>query len=242
MKQQKTSFLICSVRHEGMDISSLIKTILQISIGCSIVFSILNFLKQQKKNLIITEIKNLEARMSSLRLILKAKVKKKSNYFRSVSPTAIKPGDAFDGVATDLADLPFEDSDDFEKYFTLSKQLNKLIQHDISQHNASAEDSAPGKKKIAAIVLPTVIPDTNEVLPDFMTADIKNEFAIIKAIHDMIGLSVTLKSKVDHFNSMNPHAQRNSVKIIQFPSVLSVQKIFSMHNPEPTVDTEKNAA
>ncbi len=224
-----------------MDFSSLLVTILQISIGCSIIFFIFNFLRQQQKNIIITEIKNLEARMSSFRLILKAKVKKKSNYFRSVSPAAIKQGDAFDGVATELAELPFESNEDFEKYFILSKQLNILIQHEFAQHNAAAESSITKKATVQKIAPMPLNPDTNEVLPDFMTADIKNEFAIIKAIHDMIGLSVTLKSKIDHFNATNLKTQRPSVQIIHFPSVIAVQKIFSSSNPPP-LESEKSAA
>ena len=218
-----------------MDISSLFTTILQISIGCTILYYTFNFLKQRQKDLVAYEIKNLEARMASLRMILKAKVKKKSQYFRACVAAAVKQGDPFDLAMTNLAEIPFETNDEFEKYFSLSKQLNTLMKSDAALQKSHNDDQ---------IVQPvsTPVPPTTEPTSDFMTSDIKNEFVIIKTIHEMIALSFELKAKVEKFNLMNPKTPLADRKIIQFASVTDVEKIFSINAPESILAQQKSAA
>ncbi len=217
-----------------MDISSLFTTILQISIGCTIVYFALNFLKQRQKDLVASEIKNLEARMASLRMILKAKVKKKSQYFRATVATPVKQGDPFDLAMTSLADIPFEANEEFEKYFSLSKQLNTLMKSDAALQKSHNDEQIVQPA-------PTPVPSTTEPTSDFMTGDIKNEFIIIKTIHEMITLSVDLKAKVEQFNLMNPKTPLADRRIIQFASVVDVEKIFSINAPE-TIPAQHKAA
>ncbi len=197
----------------------------------------LNFLKQRQKDLVAFEIKNLEARMASLRMILKAKVKKKSQYFRATVATSVKQGDPFDLAMTNLAEIPFETNDEFEKYFSLSKQLNTLMKSDAAlqkSHNEVIE--APIATERAQTTT------TGEPIADFMTSDIKNEFIIIKTIHEMIALSVELKAKVEQFNLMNPKTPLADRRIIQFASVADVEKIFSINAPEAIPAQQKAAA
>ncbi len=208
-----------------MDIAKLFNVILQISIGCVFAYLVFNFLRKKKKDGVCNEIKNLEARMSSLRLILKAKVKRKSQYFRSLITATVRQGDIFDLALCELAELSFEQNEQFEKYFSISKQLNNLLKVD--------------RPEMGEIVAPENS-SGNQGGADFMTNDFKNEFVIIKAIHEMIDLSIVLKTKIDQYNIINPEKSRPEIKIIQFPSVCDVQKVFSIHSSD--ISTEKTAA
>jgi len=201
------------------------------SIGCTIIYYILNFLKQKRKDLISFEIKNLEARMASLRMILKAKVKKKSQHFRTTAAGTIKQGDTVDLAIVELAELQFETNEQFEKYFSISKQLNTYLKIDHSKSANTVSEPPP---------IAETLPGNSPLTSDFMTTDVKNEFIIIKTIHEMINLSLSLKAKIDHFNLTNLTQPLPEAKIIQFPSVMDVQKIFSSQETSP--ESEKIAA
>ena len=95
-----------------------------------LIYFVLNFIKQRKKNMLAHEIKQLEARMSSLRMILKAKVKKKSQHFRTSMASSIKSGDPLDCAILKLAELQFEANEHFEMYFSVSKQMNIFLKID----------------------------------------------------------------------------------------------------------------
>lgn len=201
-----------------MDIFTFATALVQATIGCAIVFFILNFLRQKQRDIVTFEIKNLEAKMSSLRMILKAKVKKKSIFFRSSATSPIKQGDPFDLLANSLSDLVFETNADFEKYFTLSKQLNVFTQISSSKNEPVSivpEVAAPSN------------PSSSEVRPDFMTIDVKNEFTILKIINEMVRLSSVLNAKIEHFNQSNLKTPLRQVEIIQFASMTDLHKIFS---------------
>lgn len=223
-----------------MDSGTLIAAIIQGLVGCAIVYFVLNFLRQKKKDSVFDEIKNIEAKMANMRLILKAKVKKKSNFFRSTSPIPIKTGDPFDVAATELADLAFENNDEFEKYFALSKQLNTYIK--LSALKKQGEEVPDPSVDAAYVDLKSVV-DTNKPKenPEFMTTDIKNEFTIIKIIHEMITVSKALKKKIEDFNYTHPKTPINIPQVIQFASITEVKKIFSTETPA-VIKVEDTAA
>jgi hypothetical protein len=223
-----------------MDSGRLIATIIQGLIGCAIVYLVLNFFRQKKKDSVFDEIKSIEAKMANMRLILKAKVKKKSHFFRATSPVHIKTGDPFDIAATELSDLAFESNTEFEKYFVLSKQLNTYIKITaMKKQNEKALDPTVGT---AAVDLKSVV-DTSKPKenPEFMTTDIKNEFTIIKIIHEMIIVSKVLKKKIEEFNYTHPKKPIHIPEVIQFTSVTELKKIFSTQTPA-LVKTEETAA
>ena len=210
-----------------MDSGTLIAAIIQGLVGCAIVFFVLNFLRQKKKDSVHDEIKNIEAKMANMRLILKAKVKKKSNFFRATSPVPIKTGDPFDLAATELSDLNFEKNEEFEKYFTISKQLNTYIK--LSLLKKQGEE--PATQDAAYVDLKSVVVDTPQETPEFMTTDIKIEFTIIKIIHEMIVVSKSLKKKIEDFNFTHHKTPINVPLVIQFASIAEIKKIFSSEAP-----------
>lgn len=224
-----------------MDSGTLIAAIIQGLVGCAIVYFVLNFLRQKKKDSVFDEIKNIEAKMANMRLILKAKVKKKSNFFRATSPVSIKTGDPFDLAATELADLAFENNDEFEKYFTLSKQLNTYIKLSLLKKQAE-EASAPAPDS-TTVDLKSVAGDSKpKENPEFMTTDIKNEFTIVKIIHEMITVSKTLKKKIEDFNFTHPKSPIALPQVIQFASISEIKKIFSNEPIVASIKTEDTAA
>lgn len=222
-----------------MDSATLIAAIIQGLIGCAIVFFVLNFLRNKKKDSIHDEIKNIEAKMANMRLILKAKVKKKSNFFRATSPVPIKTGDPFDLAATELSDLNFEKNEEFEKYFTISKQLNTYIK--LSLVKKQGDEAAAVPQEAAYVDLKSVVTIAPQETPEFMTTDIKNEFTIIKIIHEMIIVSKTLKKKIEDFNFTHHKTPISIPQVIQFASIAEIKKIFSSEAPIPQ-KTENPAA
>lgn len=222
-----------------MDSGTLIAAIIQGLVGCAIVFFVLNFLRQKKKDSIHDEIKNIEAKMANMRLILKAKVKKKSNFFRATSPVPIKTGDPFDVAATELADLNFESNDEFEKYFTISKQLNTYIK--LSNLKKQGKEAAEAAQEPAYVDLKSVVENAAPETPEFMTTDIKNEFTIIKIFHEMISISKTLKKRIEDFNFTHHKTPIAVPQVIQFASMAEIKRIFSTETPS-LVKAEDTAA
>jgi uncharacterized membrane protein YebE (DUF533 family) len=95
-------------------IFDLLNTVIKITLVAGGAFIVFNVMRSKKFNSTKTDLQNLQARLSQLRLALKAKVKRKSNIFRTMIKTAIIEGDLFDTSTRNLIDVKFETSDDFQ--------------------------------------------------------------------------------------------------------------------------------
>lgn len=164
--------------------------------------------------------------MSSFRMLLRAKVKKKAQFYRATMPQSIRQGDPIDNSANELCDLAFEQGSDFEKYFDLSKQLNNFLKIGLDKAKAAAEakgvatadTSTDAKSSSAASV------GSNS---EFMTADIKNEFTIIKIMNEMVDLSHKIKSRIESYNLNNTKSSLPVPETIHFKSLPELKRIFS---------------
>ncbi len=209
-----------------MDTSTLIAAIVQALFGCAIVFFVLKFFRQKQIDQHREDIKKLEAKMSSFRMLLRAKVKKKAQFYRATMPQSIRQGDPIDNSANELCDLAFEQGSDFEKYFDLSKQLNNFLKIGLDKAKAAAEakgvatadTSTDAKSSSAASV------GSNS---EFMTADIKNEFTIIKIMNEMVDLSHKIKSRIESYNLNNTKSSLPVPETIHFKSLPELKRIFS---------------
>ena len=209
-----------------MDTSTLIAAIVQALFGCAIVFFVLKFFRQKQIDQHREDIKKLEAKMSSFRMLLRAKVKKKAQFYRATMPQSIRQGDPIDNSANELCDLAFEQGADFEKYFDLSKQLNNFLKIGLDKAKAAAEakgvatpdTSTDAKSSSAAGV------GSNS---EFMTTDIKKEFTIIKIMNEMVDLSHKIKSRIESYNLNNTKSSLPVPETIHFKSLPELKRIFS---------------
>ena len=209
-----------------MDTSTLIAAIVQALFGCAIVFFVLKFFRQKQIDQHREDIKKLEAKMSSFRMLLRAKVKKKAQFYRATMPQSIRQGDPIDNSANELCDLAFEQGADFEKYFDLSKQLNNFLKIGLDKAKAAAEAkgvAAPETSTDAQSSSAAGVGSNSE----FMTADIKNEFTIIKIMNEMVDLSHKIKSRIESYNLNNTKSSLPVPETIHFKSLPELKRIFS---------------
>ena len=211
-----------------MDTSTLIAAIVQALFGCAIVFFVLKFFRQKQIDQHREDIKKLEAKMSSFRMLLRAKVKKKAQFYRATMPQSIRQGDPIDNSANELCDLAFEQGSDFEKYFDLSKQLNNFLKIGLDKAKAAAEAKGAAAPDTTATVdakpSPATAVGTNS---EFMTADIKNEFTIIKIMNEMVDLSHKIKSRIESYNLNNTKSSLPVPETIHFKSLPELKRILS---------------
>lgn len=217
-----------------MDLFTITTAIVQAILASAVLFFCFSFLKTKQKNSHREEITNMDAKMANMRMLLRAKVKKKAQFYRATFPQAYKQGDPLDVAAKDLSDLAFESGDDFQKYFDFSKTLNRIMKIAVDKNQQTKKE----KEASAPAAIAPVSADATGTTPgagasgnsygaEFMTADLKNEFTILKIMHEMVELSQKIKNKVDSYNSSNPKNSINPTIVFQFNSLPDLQRIFS---------------
>lgn len=210
----------------------------QVSVACLVIYFALSFFRQKQKVQKREDIQNMEAKMSALRMMLKAKVKKKGGFFRATFGQPIKTADPVDQVLTALTDLPFEKGDEFQNYFELSKKLNNYMS--ISEEKSKIAAIAAQAMGTAAPAPTVVDAPTNQPKVDpagFMTNDIKNEFAILKIMNEMVLLSHRISERCETFNESNTKNPITIPQPLKFAAIADIKRVFS-DNP----DMEKSSS
>lgn len=200
----------------------LLTLILKITMLGFLTFVVVNFLRNVKRRNLREEIAKIEAKMASLRINLKSRVKKKAKVFRATYPLAINSGEPVDLCINGLAALTFEKGSDFQDYIELSRKINHFI--NVASVDKNSEPSNPGVQ-------------TPEKY-DFMGTDFKNEIYIIRLINDVVAVSKTLTKQITRYNSLERKISIAPVEPVYFRSLFELQKVFlnKDHNDE---DTEK---
>lgn len=220
-----------------MELSTIIAVLIQGLFGCAMAFFILRFFRQKQIDQQKEDVKKLEAKMSSYRMLLKAKVKKKAQFYRASMPQAIRQGDPIDNVVTQLTDLNFDSGEEFQKYFDSSKQLNNFLRMGIEKAKATQEAKLDPTGQANLQKPPQSVENVIDTNSEFMTTDIKNEFTIIKIMNELIDLNLKIKSKIETYNSANFRNQLPVPKPITFNSLHELKKIFTSQ-PQPTNESK----
>lgn len=176
-----------------------------------------NIVKYKKSSNIKTEIQNLQARLSKLRLSLKSKVKKKSQIFRSsFTKTAVTEGDMIDVALKELVENPFDTSEQFQKYFEQSRKIVNFIQVETA-----AEPN-----------------QTTDIQNNFMCSDFKTEMDIVRIIKEMSLISSRINSRVEDNNRAYPSQLLKRVDGMSFESLNEVNRIFKTDEPVEVADQD----
>lgn len=233
-----------------MDNTSIIGIVGQLLFACIVLVLVMNFAKARQKTNQQDEILKLTARLANLRLILKAKVKKKTNYYRNVFPTPLNQGDMIDTSLSQVTDLKFEYGQDFQTYVDICRGVNQFLKISLEkyekellvQETKKAELAAKGKGEEEILEnTPRPKPRRNVEITSsqieiqgaysFMTPDLKTEFSIIKIIDEIVHLVLKIREKVTTFNRENPKKPLPSVEPIEFQALMDIKRIYH-ENPE----------
>jgi hypothetical protein len=208
-------------------IIELFSYILLITVFCGILVLSTKFVKFRKTDNVKSAILNLKAQLSQLRLALKGKIKKKARILRASLKTPVAEGDPIDMTLKQLADSPFETSEDFQTYFDLSRTIVNLI---VVENNGS-EDS-----KI-------------NIENDFMCSDLKTEMDIIRIIKAMTDLSSKINVRIEECNRITPNQPMAKVDSLIFASMVEINRIFknegdsaAFQKPDPDNELDKKVS
>ncbi len=178
----------------------LLSTLFDFTIAGSVLFVIIKSLQYHRKVTARNELLKLQARVSSLRIALKSKVKKRSNSFRSYFPKAIPPNGQIDGELTVLSENRFESSADFQRYFDM---INKI-------HLTLAE-----------------LPKTFESpIEGFITGDAQMALLIAKIIKEMKDTTQWFNAKADIFNKVNPKKRITTLDAMVFEAMSEIDGLL----------------
>ncbi len=186
-------------------IFDLINLVIKITLATGGVFIVFNMLRSKKFNSTKSDLQLLQARLSQLRLALKAKVKRKTNAFRTMLQSPIIEGDLFDNITRSLVDVKFETSEDFQNYFDISRQTLNLIQ---IENGTTAEAN----------------PENN-----YMSNDFKSEMDILRIIKEMTELSAKINNRVEEHNRTSSQKLKK-VDPLYFSSITEVNRVFKGDN------------
>ncbi|MEQ1721833.1 MAG: hypothetical protein ABL930_01565 [Pseudobdellovibrio sp.] len=186
-------------------IIELFNTVLKIAFLGGIVLLVTKFVKFKRSSSVKSDVLNLQAKLSQLRLALKGKIKKKSNIFRASFKTAIGAGDMIDNALKQLVDSPFESSEDFQAYFDLSRRIVNFI---IVENSGDAASNMTLEN-------------------NFMCSDFKTEMDIVRIIKEMTDISSRINARIEENNRMNPNQPISKVDSLVFTSMVEINRIFN---------------
>jgi len=198
-------------RYKSVDgIYAILSMIINISFLGLLTFLVLHILRNLKKRNLLEDIAKVEARLATLRLNLKARIKKKANRFRASYPQSIANGDPIDIATSKLMDISFEKNSDFQDYIDLCKKINSYIE-------IASIDIAPEKR--AEFQNPAIN-------SDIMGTDFKNEINIVRLINDMVSVSKVHCKMIAKYNNFDKKIKIPQKESINFTSLFELQKVF----------------
>ena len=177
------------------------------------------FLQLRKKSGQKNQILNLNAKLSMIRMSLKAKIKTKSYRYRALFKTTVTSGDPVDIDLNDLINLNLDTGEDFQRYFDLSKRINSLL---IAERASESPESKKENQK----------DDSHIGKEDFMGTDFKNEISILRHIKEMVEISSHLNKRIEAYNQANVKNPIPQVNILTFHSLIEVNRVFRNETDE----------
>ncbi len=210
---------------------ALVGIIIKITFMGFITFVILQVLRNMKKTTLREEISKVEAKLSTLRMNLKTRVKRKAARFRATYPQPITDGDPIDVSITQLSSLAFEKNSEFQEYIDLCKKINNYIF--MASMNKPAMPAEGEQIKVD---------NANADTADFMGDDFKNEIQIARTISDMALVSRALSKQIYKFNHFDKRISIQPQESVNFPSMFELQRVFrNIQEDQPAVILEKKS-
>ncbi len=148
------------------------------------------------------DLQKLQARISILRMNIRAKVKKRTNAFRTFFSAAITPDEVLDKDLTSMLNIKFEAGPDFQQYFDYIKNTHSLV---AALHK-----------------------DLENPMQKYLDEDAKRELVIIRFVKEIKETSAKYNEKVEVYNKINPKNKMTPADPIQFELMTEIERILSM--------------
>lgn len=170
-----------------------------------------------------TNIANLEAKIITLKMALRVKIKVKINSFRSQFAKLINEKNEIDAAITELSDIQYEGSADFQKHFDLSRKINTLVNTERRFRFKQPEPEA------APHAHPEPI-DSVKLLEEFMGPDYKNEISIIRIIKEIADTKTKLSQRIEAYNEEYKDDKKKppmtKVEPLEFSALADINLVF----------------
>jgi hypothetical protein len=175
------------------------------------IYGVKNFVSVTRAKNSRNEITNLQAKVVTLRMALKARTKMKIKSFRSRFTSKENKGDSIDLAINELAAIRYETANDFQNYFEISKKINGLIDAELKSSTTFSNEK-------------------DQKFEDFMGPDYKNEIAIIRILKEITDASEKLNEKIEIYNSRNMKMKKfepiKKVENLKFPALVDINRVF----------------
>lgn len=162
-----------------------------------VIYATVSYLDYSKHKKAKVEIQNLEAKLITLKMALKVKIKTKINSFRTQFAKIIAPENEIDKAITSLSSISYDSSEDFQKHFDISRQINTLINTDRS---LNYKIELPATPEVGPDGVPVPEAPSIKLLEEFMGPDYKNEISIIRVIKEIADTKSKLSKKIEDYN------------------------------------------
>ncbi len=213
---------------------ALVGIIIKITFMGFVTFVILQVLRNLKKTTLREEISAVEAKLATLRINLKTRVKRKAARFRATYPQPITDGDPIDVSISHLSNLAFEKNSEFQDYIDICKKINNYIF--MASMNKPALHIEGKQIKVD---------NANADTADFMGDDFKNEIQIARTISDMALVSRALCKQIYKFNHFDKRISIQPQESVNFPSMFELQRVFRTVSEDtlaPSIEKKSPAA
>lgn len=171
-----------------------------------------------------SNIANLEAKVITLKMALRVKIKVKINSFRSEFAKVIEQQKEIDECITELAKIQYDGSSDFQKHFDLSRKINTLI-NTHRRLRTKLDVAVVTQLQAVPVTTPTV-----KLLEEFMGPDYKNEISIIRIIKEITDTRNKLSQKINEYNETYKGYKSRppipSITPLEFSALADINRVF----------------
>lgn len=195
------------IKRELESTYSLIAFLFDFTLIAGGLFFIIRLLHFRQKLKARKELEKLQARISILRINLKAKIKRRSNAFRTYFAKSITPDEILDRNLNEISELKLETSDEFQKYFDVTKRLQSLVRALPHLHT--------------------------HPIDSYLEIDGKIELIILRIVKEMHDVSTRYNSKLENFNAINPKVKMVPIDPLQFEALKAITQALEALNEQP---------
>lgn len=180
--------------------------------GLILVLNVLKFRSNLKTK---NELLRLQARISILRMNIRAKVKRRANEFRKYFAASITPDDLLDKDLNGILEIKFEIGADFQKYFDSINNIHSMVTA------LNKDPNAPTEK--------------------YFEEDPRLELVILRFVKEMKDSSKSYIEKAEKYNKANPKQKIDMVDPLNFDAMSTIENALC-YDPANAQSTNAEAA
>lgn len=207
-------------------ILQIIEYIFTVAVIGGVLYAVIYYIDYTTHKKSRDEIALLEAKLITLKMALKIRIRVKANSFRSHFAKIISEHNEIEKAIGELTSISYDNSADFQKHFDVSKQINTLV-------NTDRKFNQPEEVPVAADT--PITPELQsaasmKALEEFMGPDYKNELSVIRIIKEISDARLKLNKKIEAYNEDYKDQKKRpplkKVEILEFSALADINTIF----------------